>query len=90
VPPVSREYDVAFGDGNFNKRIVELNLRIRNYCEGLDCYYFDLHDHLSTQHTNGSFYLSKDLTSDGIHLNEKGYKLWIKALRIELLKSRLK
>ncbi|MGG6497168.1 UNVERIFIED_CONTAM: serine acetyltransferase, partial [Bacteroidetes bacterium 56_B9] len=29
----------------------------------------------------GTNVLRKELTSDGLHLNEEGYKIWVKALK---------
>jgi len=67
-----------------NKRIRELNKKIKIIADELKVNYLDLHP-IFTDETDQ---LIVDLTEDGLHLNEKAYVIWAEFLR-KLLNEKL-
>jgi lysophospholipase L1-like esterase len=65
-----------------NSKIVTLNLRLKVLANNTaNVSYIELNEVLSP-----SGFLHEDFTSDGIHLNARGYKLWKKEIENHLLK----
>lgn len=61
------------------------NMLIRAYCESKGINYIDIFPRLTYKGTN---MLRAELTSDGLHLNEQGYKQWERALRKHIRRQR--
>lgn len=74
--------DTMFKSGNFDKMdILDVNLHLRDLCEKEKVTFVDLYTAFSTY----TYQLIKDYTSDGLHLNEAGYKIWKNCLQSENL-----
>ena len=61
-----------------NERIQELNQQIERMAENADVEYLDLQPMFSDSDGN----LRVDLTTDGLHLNDDGYRVWASALQM--------
>ena len=59
-------------------QIPEINKRIKSLAKDLGCNFIDLFPHFCEK---GSNTLQKNLSTDGLHLNEAGYKIWTKQLK---------
>ncbi len=59
-----------------NNTIIKFNLRLEDLCKKYNINYVDLH---SMYFQDG--YLKSELTKDGVHLTEDGYKSWVEKLR---------
>lgn len=59
-----------------NQRIQDLNARIEAIARARDVYFLDLYPLFSDDRGN----LRPDLTTDGLHLNDRGYLVWRSAL----------
>lgn len=74
TPPMKGSEDYV----NYARRIRELNVKMRTYCDNTDCEYIDIAPYLST--SDG--YLRSELCSDKfVHQTIQAYALWDKALR---------
>lgn|GEM_PF-173673 len=49
------------------------NMLIRAYCETHDITYIDIFSHMTRGHSNQ---LRRELSGDGLHLSEQGYRVW--------------
>ena len=58
--------------------IPEINRLIREYCNGMDVEFINLYPHFLRHGTNQ---LRKELTRDGLHLSQAGYRIWCNELR---------
>ena len=58
--------------------IPEINKRLKALAKEKGVDYIDLFP-LFTE--KGNHVLRADLTTDGLHLNEEGYKIWVKAIK---------
>ena len=61
-----------------NERIQELNQRLEKMAENADVEYLDLQPIFTDDDGN----LRLDLTTDGLHLNDNGYRVWSSALQM--------
>jgi lysophospholipase L1-like esterase len=68
-----------------NKRITELNKRIKIIADELKVNYLDLH----SSFVDETDQLKADLTDDGLHLNKKAYLMWTGFMK-NLLKEKLR
>ena len=59
-----------------NEDIQKVNALLAPLCDSLGCTYIDVHDALADEKGN----LRKDLTMDGLHVNESGYAIVTKTL----------
>ena len=55
-----------------NESIVEVNKIIKSVAESNDCIYLDIHDEFLDENGNK---MKRELTKDGIHLNENGFNV---------------
>lgn len=78
---VSESYENA---NSINNKVNSLNSRLIQLSKLHDVKYLDLNDILSSNNN-----LKKSYTTDGIHLNGKGYLEWKKILAIEMKNHRL-
>lgn len=69
LTPTSQEYALL------NDQIVLSNERLKEICSKVDIIYIDLYKPMEA---NGQ--LDNTLTSDGLHLNAKGYEIWEKKI----------
>ena len=60
-----------------NKKVESFNKLLREYCEEKDIKFIDLNNFFS----NEDNLLREDLTTDGLHLGEKAYKVWAYKLK---------
>jgi lysophospholipase L1-like esterase len=60
----------------FNKRIIIINSRLKQYCNNNVFTFIDLHPDFINSN-NG---IKKELTRDGTHLNSEGYSIWYSLL----------
>lgn len=60
-----------------NDRIAPLNTGLSIIAKRQGAYYLDIHSHFTAR----DGYLRSDLTTDGIHLNDRGYAVWQSALK---------
>ncbi len=60
-----------------NERIDKANAIIKNLAENHTCVYINLHDAFSDE--NGE--LVANYTTDGCHINEAGYEVWVSIIR---------
>lgn len=74
VFPTSKNYS------SLNNEIVLLNRKLKDYCDSINAFYVNIYPLLLKDQQ-----LNNDLTDDGLHLNEKGYKIWELAVK-ELIK----
>ena len=58
--------------------VPEINTRLKALAQEKKIDFIDLFPLFAEGNTN---VLRKDLTTDGLHLNEEGYKIWVKALK---------
>lgn len=79
--PVNDEVDPQLSDYKLNPRVLAINQALRNNADKWGYTYIDLH----TSFSNKVGKLRPALTYDGIHLNSKGYKLWLDILYSEAL-----
>ena len=75
ILPVSEKQEKKGSYVN-NRRIGEYNEVVRRVAEEKNCVYLDV----AEAGTGGDGCLMADLTSDGVHLNTKGCKLWLEYL----------
>lgn len=61
---------------SFNKKVKELNIKLKEYCTNNDLVYIDLNKSLSEDES-----LLNEFTTDGLHLNTKAYIAWARELR---------
>ena len=61
----------------FVESIYKINNTIKSKSSKFNFTVIDLHSHLE----NNDGFIKKELTTDGIHLNSKGYKVWIEIVR---------
>ena len=54
------------------------NMLIRAYCQSNDIMFIDIFKRMTRGSSNE---LRQDLTTDGLHLSEQGYKIWAFELR---------
>ncbi len=64
-----------------NEDILKINAALAPLCEELDCSYINIHDLLTDKEGN----LRAELTMDGLHVNEEGYRIVTSALNAYLL-----
>lgn len=86
VPPVTREYDLTIGGGDFQDHAIEFNTELISFCKRKSIKIFDLHALLIDEHASNSVALPESLSTDGIHLNQSGYRIWSNSLRAFLNK----
>lgn len=84
IPPVSDDFNNLYGKGHLNNDIETLNNRIKAFCKESSCHIFDLHALLTKNNSDDTICLNKEYTVDGLHLSQKGYKIWYDGLRKEL------
>ena len=58
--------------------IPEINARLEALAKEHGITYINLFPHFTEKGTN---VLRSELTGDGLHLNEEGYKIWVKELK---------
>ncbi len=68
-----------------NKMVNQLNWMLKNYAKEHNIVFMDLNSKMSS----GNF-LKTSLTTDGIHLNAEGYRIWAKEVLKVLKKFRIK
>lgn len=73
VLPTSNEKETSLRD---NETIDSFNLKLQKLCKKYNLQYIDL---FSVFLKNGE--LNSDLSSDGIHINSKGYDIWYKSIQ---------
>lgn len=78
VPPITEEYDRAWGEGKMQKYIIDLNVEIRKLSSRYDCRLLDLHNLLYDPELKS---LPDSLSTDGLHLNMEAYRIWVEALK---------
>lgn len=62
---------------SFNEKIDQLNLSISDFCNSSKkCTWIDINSNMLVDGL-----LSKDYTTDGIHLNGKGYNAWVEVIK---------
>ena len=59
-----------------NDRIAKINAGLSVIAKRQGAYYLDIHSHFTAR----DGYLRSDLTTDGIHLSDRGYAVWQSAL----------
>jgi len=59
-----------------NKKIIEFNHLLKEYCDSKGLIFFDINPKLSQ---NG--FLKETYTTDGLHLNLKAYKVWAQEIK---------
>lgn len=59
-----------------NDRIAQINAWLSVVAKRQGAYYLDIHSHFTAR----DGYLRSDLTTDGIHLSDRGYAVWQSAL----------
>lgn len=60
-----------------NKKILKLNSLISEYCKKEKLEFLDLNDNFKNEQN----LLKEDLTTDGLHLGQKAYKVWAYKLK---------
>jgi lysophospholipase L1-like esterase len=55
-----------------------VNMFLRAYCQSKGITFIDLFSHMTRGRSNQ---LRADLTTDGLHINDQGYKIWAFQLR---------
>ncbi len=58
-----------------NKKILEFNLMLEEYCRIKQLIFFDINPYLSEDNL-----LKEVYTTDGLHLNNKAYEIWAKKI----------
>ena len=67
-----------FLDENLQYRdIMEINNRLKEYCEGNNCTYIDMYNLLLDDEGN----FSEEYTDDGLHPNDRGYEVITEELK---------
>lgn len=61
---------------SINKNIVEINKKLKEIAKQENLLFIELHDLYLDKTGN----LNMEFSSDGVHLNEKGYAIWIKKI----------
>lgn len=61
----------VWGEGNINEKIKKYNSKIKEFCQDNNLIYIDLYSYFLK---DGE--MNSALTTDGMHLNEKGYFIW--------------
>lgn len=80
VFPCTEGYRDQYNNG-FNTRIPEIITILKSVCDEYGWEYVDMRKQLIYINlSDGLEYLREDYSSDGIHLNNKGYKEWSKAI----------
>lgn len=80
VFPCTEGYRDQYNNG-FNTRIPEIITILKNVCDTYGWEYVDLRKQLIYKSfSDGLDYLREDYSSDGLHLNNKGYREWSKAI----------
>ena len=77
IYPVNDNMDEEMVAERTNKDIIEINEKIKKYCEDNNCNYINLYDKLTDD--DGNF--CEEYTYDGLHPNEKGYQIITKELK---------
>lgn len=67
-----------------NKMITKLNVDLVNYAKENHIEYIDLNAVISSNNV-----LKDEYTTDGVHLNKKGYKEWVKLINKKLIKNKI-
>lgn len=70
ILPTCKDYE------KYNEKVLELNKKLRSYCDFEGVRYIDIYNHVVLYAS-----LDSTLTSDGIHLNGKGYNIWYRILQ---------
>ncbi|MEC4882798.1 MAG: GDSL-type esterase/lipase family protein [Scytonema sp. PMC 1070.18] len=73
ILPVNNNISRYWQDNNI---VMELNLKLRELAQEFSYYYIDVFPYLLDSQNQ----LSSDYTSDGLHLNGKGYLMWKQAI----------
>lgn len=77
VLPVNNNIYLYWAD---NQKVIDLNKELQNLALQYNYKYIDIHSHLlDTQQQLGA-----EFTSDGLHLNGKGYLIWKKVIKDSL------
>jgi lysophospholipase L1-like esterase len=77
ILPVNNDFSRYKKLINKEKQIVQLNKRLKYLCKREKIYLVNLYPlFLQKKHT-----LNREYTTDGLHLNEAGYKIWANAIR---------
>lgn len=63
----------------FNKRIIDLNQKIELFCSKNNLIFINLYPYFINK-KNDLPGINPDFTRDGMHLNDKGYNIWIKRI----------
>jgi len=58
-----------------NKKILQFNSELKDICQKKFCTYINLYDLFEKEKT-----INPGLTTDGLHLNDKGYEIWGKTI----------
>lgn len=69
IYPVNSDLEVNSVGERSNRRIQNLNKKIKKFCQKEDCTYIDMYQHLADQ----DGLLASKYTFDGLHLNSLGY-----------------
>ena len=69
VYPVNSIIENSSAGNRTNKKIIELNKKLSNYCSKGNCTYINLFNELKDEEGN----LKEEYTEDGLHLNNLGY-----------------
>lgn len=59
-------------------KIVDINHRLQDYCERQQLTFINLHPLFTTE---DGLTMRADLTTDGLHINEAGYRIWARVLQ---------
>lgn len=62
--------------------VPKINEKMRRWCSDNGVTYIDLYSHMTD---GGSNVLRKEITRDGLHLNEQGYAIWVGAMKKYML-----
>jgi len=80
VFPCTEAYRDQYNNG-FNTRVPEIITILKNVCDTYGWEYVDIRKQLIYKSlSDGLGYLREDYSSDGLHLNNKGYREWSKAI----------
>ena len=79
ILPVCVEGSYFTSNENVNNRIISVNGKLKELAAKYHCVYINLYDKLSENNS-----LRKDLNSDAVHLNKKGYSIWMEEISLFL------